>query len=71
MNADEKKQFVKELAEELMKTIIRDIEAGKVPEDWDGVELRWLLSDRSSSNFGKMQTKRRKVYRNTVIVNNL
>jgi hypothetical protein len=71
MNADEKKQFVKELVEQLAETIIRDIETGKVPEDWDGIELRWLLSGRSNSNFGETQKKRKKAYRNTIMVNGL
>lgn len=69
MNANEQKQFVRELCEAISAQILNDIDAGKIPENWDGRELRQLISDRAA--WRTMDKKRAREYRNTVLVNNL
>jgi len=71
MNEQEKIKFVMELCNAIKSEVIQDIQAGKVPESWNGIELRWLLAERANkaSRFGDRARKRE--YDNTVIVNNL
>lgn len=71
MNQQEQMNFVTELAESVAESIVRDIGKGKVPTEWDGVELRQLLADRFKDNTFKMTGKRKAEYNNTVLVNNL
>ena len=44
MTREEQIQFVKSLSETVINGIITQIESGKIPEEWRGVELRELLS---------------------------
>ena len=71
MTRDEQIKFVEELSKNILNGIAVDIEDGKIPEDWDGFELRQLLSDRSAPAFASMNKARARDYKNTVIVNNL
>ena len=71
MNKEEKIQFVTELANNIANGIIVVIETDQIPEDWDGIELRWLFEERAMARFGKELKKRKQEYNNTVIVNNL
>lgn len=52
---------------EILKTV------DKLPENWDGVELRQFIADRFSDCVikGILQGKRKKEYQNTMLVNNL
>mgnify|MGYP001597201587 CR=1 FL=1 len=70
-NPKDKITFIKELADQITLDIIKDIQNGKIPETWDGIELRWLFALRSDSNFGSLQKKRKREFKNTVIVNGL
>lgn len=45
MTPKEQARFVRELSKNIAKTIISAIEQKIIPEDWDGHELRVLLSD--------------------------
>lgn len=73
MNKAQKKQFVKELTHQVVRNITKAIEGGRIPEDWDGVELRELLYEKflSSRYNHLLDGSRGREYRNTVIVNNL
>lgn len=50
LQAEDRKQFqtafVRELGQNVLDRIINEIESGRIPESWDGIELRWLLADR-------------------------
>jgi hypothetical protein len=63
------KDFVKNLEKELIEAV------KKSPEEWDGVELRWLLKDKTAEHvwYGMIdkRNKRYKDYKNFVLVNNL
>ena len=77
MTKEEQIAFVRELADAVTVSIVTNIANGKVPETWDGHELRQLLADRFAQSAGisdSMKNKRRarrRDYENTVIVNNL
>jgi hypothetical protein len=73
MNAIQQKRFVKELIKRVEEKIVADIDAGKTPDEWDGVELRWLIGERFEDCIYKHTGgKRRKAeFDNTVLVNNL
>ena len=69
MDKEQKIAFVKSMLKSIGAEILEDIEKGKVPETWDGIELRWLIQDRAQSHYGDL--RRKKEYTNTVIVNSL
>ena len=69
MNREEQKKLVQELATNTAESIVKDIEAGRIPEDWDGLELRQLIADHIA--WHNMGRRRRAAYANTVLVNNL
>ena len=73
MTTDEKKEFVKNLTESVARHIIQHIDTGKIPYEWDGIELRWLLEMefKGEARFGKRSGSRRNKFLNTVNVNNL
>lgn len=77
MNKGEQKTFVRELADNIVKEICGHIDDGKVPEEWDGHELRVLLADAfdRSARMSLIRTEprrgRSRDYHNTVRVRNL
>lgn len=74
MTPTEQMAFIKALSYHVCKYIVDDIQAGKVPETWDGYELRQLVADRFEAAIhvgGGLSPKRRREYNNTVIVNDL
>jgi len=65
MTRDEQKEFVRELSAAIADDICAKIGAGKIPEFWDGHELRHLLAHRhaqSASMSRPMENKRRRRY---------
>jgi hypothetical protein len=71
MDTLEKIKFVSDLCERISEKIIEQIGEGRIPDDWDGIELRWLIAEHANQN-ARFGDKRRKAeYDNTVIVNNL
>jgi len=70
MNREEQKKFVVALCNLIAEGILVDIEVGNIPENWDGLELRQLISDHAIPRFS-MDKKRLREYKNTVLVNNL
>ena len=74
MTKIQKKKFVKDLSKCIAQGIINHINAGVIPENWDGHELRQLLADMASHaalGFKRHQPRRYRDFRNTVIINNL
>ena len=70
MNKQEKKRFIKNLTGSIRDELISKID--KIPENWDGYELRQLLADSFKQEaYLKMTGKRKKDYTNNVIINNL
>jgi len=75
MNKKEQIRFIKNLTGSIASELISKIESGRVPENWDGIELRKLLSDKFESEsdrcFKNKRSRRYKDYNNIVIINNL
>ena len=76
MTKQEQKQFVRELTWNVAKDMLKLIEDDRVPEGWDGHELRQWISERYRQvAFGSFsENKKRKrfqEYRNETITRNL
>ncbi len=73
MNKIEKKDFVRSICSSIAEEVCDHIELDKVPEAWDGFELREILSDKfkRESVMPDHRIRRYKDYLNDVIVNNL
>lgn len=70
MTEREKRRFVKELMREVQRTIISNIP--KMPEEWDGIELRQYLADKfADANYVRMHRTRKHNYNNEVVIRNL
>lgn len=65
-------QFINEMCDSIKMDIIAL--TPKLPEEWDGVELRWLIADKFAEcvfgNVGKRKGRRYLDYKNTMLVNN-
>ncbi len=70
MTKDEQVLFVDALTKDLAKQLIKKIDEGKIPENWDGIELRWYMQEQISWE-RKDQNKRKRAYKNTCMVNGL
>jgi len=68
MNATEQEEFVSDLLESVKEKIVAEIASGKIPQDWNGIDLRWLVSEKSA--FGG-SGKRKREFNNFVLINNL
>lgn len=73
MTRDEKKEFVEELTTAVAHRIMGLIDCSKIPDEWDGIELRWLLEMdfEQAAQFGRRSGSRRRKFLNMVNVNNL
>jgi hypothetical protein len=73
MDANQQKIFVSELCKVIEFHINKNIDDGKIPDEWDGCELRQLIADEAAymSHYLKDNKKRYREYTNTVLVNNL
>lgn len=72
LTKQEKEQFVKDLMGHVQASLLRKLD--KVPEEWDGMELRmWIADTFDWERTGSMvmEKKRLKNYKNEVLVNNL
>jgi len=72
MDKQEKIEFITRIMDDLKETMISRVY--NMPEDWDGVELRWYIIDKSKNvDFSsyKKTSKRYKDYANTMLVRNL
>lgn len=64
-------EFVRQLSQTITDRMVGDIEAGRIPEHWDGKQLRQLFADRAGEQTAKMERRDRMEYNNTVLVENL
>ena len=71
MKKKEKRFFIRQLSATIVKDALSKVE--KMPENWDGHELRLYLADcfKAAVMSDCMKGKRLKDYRNTVLINNL
>ena len=73
MNKLQKISFVRSLSSHMTESIVLAIKEDKIPENWDGVELRQLMADTFSCAVfkGVMSKKRKAEYNNHCLINNL
>jgi hypothetical protein len=74
MTNNEQAIFIDQLVHSVKSDLVKLATSGKLPEDWDGTELRWLIADKFADvvigGAGKA-SKRKREYKNTCLVNNL
>ena len=72
MDKQDKIAFVRQLALNVVEDICSAIELGRMPEEWDGFELRQYMADRfAEANFVKMNRGRKYRYNNEIIARDL
>ena len=73
MDIPEKLRFINDLVDNVKTDIIKRVK--DMPEDWDGHELRWYISEIFGEvvfgGFQDKRSKRYKAYRNYVITKGL
>lgn len=69
MNEEQKREFIRDLIQVMQSRIENAIP--KMPENWDGIELRQYVADCFASNVMKMKGTRQRDYTNEVITRNL
>lgn len=70
MNKQEKKKFIKDYCKHLQASMLNQV--SKMPENWDGLEIRELFADKTRDlTFSGMSAKRMNEYENTCIVENI
>ena len=72
MEQREQVQFIHDLVGMIESKLLVEIIEGKIPTEWDGIELRWLLASRFDASWFMPEAKKRKrEFKNYVLVNNL
>lgn len=73
MTRNQQTIFVKKLSKGITAEILMDIGQGKIPNSWDGIELRQLLADRFAAAVfkGVLKGKRKREYTNQCLIANL
>lgn len=71
MNTEEKTAFIETITANIRTDLLKVVD--RIPEEWDGFELRQLLADtiKYHYNYSKMNVARFRKYNNFVLVNNL
>lgn len=72
MSQEEKIEFIKKLTDSFQKSLLEKLP--RVPENWDGFELRQWIVDSAADQMlcgSGLEGKRKREYKNDVIVNNL
>lgn len=71
MTLQEKESFIRELIAAMEKRMLKCVE--RMPEDWDGVELRQFIADTAQYNIMPhlLKGKRKREYENAKMINNL
>lgn len=75
MNQEQKIAFIQNLTSSIAVELIKKVQDGRIPENWDGHELRELLAEKFLAERGDIlkvqRSARYKAYRNAVLTNNL
>lgn len=75
MNQEAKIAFIQNLTSSIAVELIKKVQDGRIPENWDGHELRELLAEKFAAEKGQVLVNKRsaryKAYRNAVLTNNL
>jgi hypothetical protein len=71
MTTLEKMKFVQELLMSIELKVEFALIDHKIPDEWDGHELRHYVADLAQANVTKMSHSRKIAYNNIVLVNDL
>ena len=72
MTREDQLRIINQMVSNATMTMEDGIYSGRVPVEWDGIELRQWFADIVTRGFPvPMSRSRRREYRNTVLVNNL
>lgn len=75
MTDKDKKELVTNFCNSVRDEVVKKIEEGKIPENWDGHELRVLIAEKFNfevtSLMREPRSKRMKACKNDIIVHNL
>jgi len=73
MTKREQAQFTRELCASILSDTLHDIRANRIPETWDGVELRQLVADRFERSVYRRSLigRRGREYRETILTRDL
>ena len=77
MTREEQIRFIQDLCTNICGEVVKRVLAGKIPEEWDGQELRCLLADKFEDSASmsiirrEKRGRRKSEYRNTCTINNL
>lgn len=71
MNKVEKIRFVNALTDTIARKVKQAIRDGRVPAEWDGHELRYLLADMFADSRYQLDKKRNKEYENHMLVTDI
>jgi hypothetical protein len=63
--------FIVSLSDSITDDLISDVLNNKIPPEWDGIEIRQLLSDKYLNSTYKMSRSRKAKYNNSILINNL
>jgi hypothetical protein len=69
MDKLQQRQFVTDLCDNLRSDLLESV--NKVPENWDGHELREWVADTAGQFKGGMIRTRKREYKKDILVNNL
>ena len=71
MNQQEKTQFILDITDNLRDALLEQV--SKMPDEWDGIELRQLVSDMVTAkfNYRPMDRVRKRKYNQVVLEKNL
>lgn len=68
----EQQTFVKDLMQSFKRSMDADFMAGRIPEHWNGKQLRMYVSDRVKRNaYWRMTNKEVADFENDCLINNL
>ena len=74
MPKDKQKELLQELSASILNEMLTAISAGRVPEEWNGFELRQWFADKAAASLHhafKDDRRRWRAYQNHVLVNRL
>ena len=69
MNKTAQTKIVRDLCNAIALEIISKIEGGRIPEEWDGIELRALVTKKAQMESRWLTGNRRKDFENHCLIN--
>jgi hypothetical protein len=68
---EEQEALARGMCDDMCGRIIEDIRTGRIPEHWNGIQLRLLMSERAAGYIMCATPQRKREFRNDCLVHNL